>query len=150
MPWRDATLIFLCAALGGCSYDYEILAVARGGQLVFVVDPESGQAPSCVRQVEVIAEQGARARPQPGDNASRLGYGTFWFESVGYDDACANRFPVAYGTTLNGRHQNDRGLVAPKALLRDVVYRVSTTTGATGYGSGRFVIRSDGRIENLR
>ena len=150
MPWRVAALIFLCAALSGCSYVYEILAVARGGQLVFVIDPNSDNAPSCVRQVEVIAEQGARAQPQAGDDTSRRGYGTFWFESVGYDDACANRFPVIYGSTLNGQHLSDAGLVAPKPLLRDVIYSVSTTTGATGYGSGRFVIRSDGRIENLR
>jgi hypothetical protein len=90
----------------------------------------------------------AKTQPEAGDDASRVGYGTYWFESVDYDDACANRFPLIYGASLNGRHQQD-GIVKATALRREVVYDVSTTTGATGYGSGRFTIHADGHIENL-
>jgi hypothetical protein len=124
------------------------LAVARNGKLVFVVDPKSSSHPSCLRQVEVIAEGGTKAHAQAGDDKTRVGYGTFWFQSVGYDDGCANRFPLTYGTKLGGE-QTDEGVVSAKPLVPGVVYTVGTTTGATGYGGGRFVIQSDGRIENL-
>lgn len=35
-------------------------------------------------------------------------------------------------------------------LRRGVAYSITTTTGATGYGDGRFVIHADGRVENLK
>jgi hypothetical protein len=79
----------------------------------------------------------------------RVGYGTFWFEVVSYDDDCANRFPLRYGVALNGSHLMDLGFVKPKTLLREVVYEVHATTGATGYGGGRFIIHTNGHIENL-
>jgi hypothetical protein len=118
---------------------------------MFIVDPASGKRPSCFRQIEVAAERPvkAKAKAQAGDDATRVGYGTFWFESVSYDDDCANRFPLPYGAELNGKHQQDRGMVKPKPLVREVIYDVTTTSGATGYGSGRFIIRANGRVENL-
>lgn len=146
---RSAAIVFMCMALSGCSYEYGILAVAGGGQLTFLVDPKSYKEPSCLRQIEVIADNDARAKPEPGDDTSRVGYGTFWFESVSYDDDCANRFPLSYGATLKGQRQADTEHVKPKPLLREVVYEIATTTGATGYGGGRFLIRANGQVENL-
>ena len=117
--------------------------------MVFVVDAHSGGRPSCLRQIEVKAEGASRPRAEAGDDATRVSYGTFWFESVSYDDHCADRFPLAYGKTLSGAHQQDRGIVKAKALVREVIYEVSSTTGANEYGSGKFIIRSNGRVENL-
>ena len=147
---RTVAVVVLAAMQTSCSYAYPLLAVSHAGRLAFIVDPKSGDQPSCFRYVEVIAEEGAKAKaaPEPADDASRVGYGTYWFESVDYDNACANRFPVRYGVGLNGRHQN-YGSVRAKALRREVVYDVSTTTGATGYGGGRFIIHANGHIENL-
>ena len=102
-----------------------------------------------MREIAVEAEGPTKAQVEKGDDASRVGYGTFWFETVSYDDPCANRFPLPYGARLKGEHQNDSGIVKAKPLLREVVYEVTTTTGATGYGGGRFIIHADGRVENL-
>lgn len=146
---RIAALTLFSVALTGCSYSYDIIAVVRDGQLVFDIDPKSEREPSCLRQVEVLAREQAKAEPGTGDDINRVGYGTFWFESVDYQDDCSNRFPLPYGATLKGQLQADLGRVAPKPLLREVVYEVSTTTGATGYGGGCFIIRTDGRVENL-
>jgi hypothetical protein len=146
---RIAFLLLISATLSSCSYVYDVLAVARDGRLTFIVDPASGKRPSCLRQIEVTAEHPTKAKGEPGDDASRVAYGTFWFESVDYDDACANRFPVSYGDSLSGKRQQDRSFVRSKRLLREVVYEVATTTGATGYGGGRFMIHTNGRVENL-
>lgn len=73
-----------------------------------------------------------------------------WWNSVGYD--CETRFPVAYGVPLLGEartpEQAERE-VAAKQLIPDVVYEVSATVGATGYGSGRFRLTANGEVENL-
>jgi hypothetical protein len=149
MVLRVVSLLLLSAALSSCSYAYEILAVVRGGRLVFVVNTASGAGPSCLRQIEVIAERPTRAQPEPGDDTTRVGYGAFWSESVSHRDACKNRFPIAYGVTLSGEHERDKGPVKAKPVVPETVYEVSSTTGATGYGSGRFIIHANGRVENL-
>ena len=146
---RISCLLLLFATLGSCSYAYDLLAVVRGGRLAFIVNPTSKDRPSCLRYIEVVAEGSARAASGSGDDKQRVGYGTFWFDSVSYDDACENRFPIFYGVPLSGAHQPGAGIVKGKRLLRNTVYDVSTTTGATGYGSGRFIIRDNGHIENL-
>lgn len=147
---RFAILGLLGATLTGCSYGYDILAVARDGRLIFIVDPNSPREPSCFRSVEVVARDGAKAQPEAGDDLGRIGYGTFWSERVSFDDDCANTFPLTYGTTLQGQHETDGGMVKPKPLVRGTVYEISTTTGATGYGRGQFVVHVDGRIENVK
>lgn len=73
-----------------------------------------------------------------------------WLESVSHDDKCANKFPLPYGVTLKGQHQQDSELIGAKPLRRGTVYEISTTSGATGYGGGRFAVRADGSIENLK
>lgn len=150
MQRRAAIIMLLALALTGCSYDYRVLAVERDGQLTFIVDPAGNRHPSCLRLVEVTADRTNSAKPDAGDDTSRVGYGTFWFESVSHEDGCANTFPLIYGVKLRGRHQTEIGVVKAKPLLRNVVYEVSTTTGATGYGSGRFVVHTDGKVENIR
>ncbi|MBB5718569.1 hypothetical protein FHR23_001492 [Stakelama sediminis] len=112
------------------------MAVARNGKLAFIVGPDSSKQPSCFRRVEVVEEEGEHA--------------TLWQESVSYDDACANRFPLLYGAALKGQHQRNSDQISAKPLKRGVVYDVSVTTGATGYGRGRFVIHEGGRLENLK
>ncbi|HEY0957771.1 MAG TPA: hypothetical protein VGE05_00695 [Novosphingobium sp.] len=132
---RSITLGLLVTLLSGCSYSYDVLAVARGGQIAFIVDPKSSSSPTCIRRIEVYAE---------------VERATVWRESVDYDDDCANEFPIAYGASFKGRHQEEWPTIPASALRRGVVYEVSTTTGATGYGGGRFVIKTDGRVENLQ
>lgn len=147
---RFVAPVLLVVTLGSCSYAYEVLAIAQNGRLAFIVSPQSDRHPSCLRLIEVVAEDRAKAKAhaEPGDDASRIGYGTYWFESVDYNDACANHFPITYGASLKGQHQQD-GIVKAKELRREVVYILDTTTGATGYGSGRFMIHSNGQIQNL-
>lgn len=133
---RIVFAMLLALTLSSCSYGYDLLAVVRNGRVVFIVDPASAQQPSCLRRVEVTAEDDERD--------------TLWLESVSYDDDCANKFPLPYGATIKGQHQQDSRLVMAKPLRRGTIYNVSTTTGATGYGGGRFVVHADGRIENLK
>ena len=144
-----ALLMLLCAHLVSCSEQYRVLAAASAGRLVFVVDPNSQPAPACLRSVSVTAEGRSRARAEEGDDSDMVGYGTFWSEEDGYDKQCESRFPLPYGAPLKGRRVRDVGNVKPKQLLRNVVYEISTTTGFTAYGSGRFLIRAGGKIENL-
>src|SRR3954452_11652815 len=137
---RIVALVLLATSLSGCSYGYEVLAIALNGGLAFVVSPKSDSHPSCVRSIGVmVADRRAN---------SRVDYDTYWFESVAYNDACANRYPLTYGASLKGQHQQD-GIVKAKALRREVVYDILTTTGTGGYGGGRFIIHANGHIENL-
>ena len=135
MIGRIVLIVSLAFALSGCSYIYDVMAMSRDGHVVFAVDPKSRQQPDCLRQIAVFPEN----EREPA-----------WRESTSYDDDCANTFPVSYGLRLKGRHQEDSiPEMKAKTLRIDVVYVVSTTTGATGYGGGRFVIHAGGRIENL-
>lgn len=126
--------VLLALCLGGCSYSYDLIAAVRNGRIVINVDPASSRQPSCLRQIEVF-EEGER---EPA-----------WLESVSYDDDCSNSFPLPYGHRLRGQHQPGDREVAAKPLRRETIYIVTATTGATGYGGGRFVVHADGRVENL-
>jgi len=132
--------------LSGCSYSYDVQAKVSDGRLVFDANPQWGA--DCVRRVEVRSDDGSA--------------GTVWDQSISPDDGCENKFPLAYGVPLRGEpHVYDSGgvpdamagtpapSVAAKKLRTGVIYTVSTTTGTTGYGCGRFRIGSDGRVENL-
>lgn len=134
MKQRLAILAPLAMLLGGCSYSYDVIAVVRDGRIVFVVDPKSSSSPSCLRRIEVSAVDERES---------------VWRESVDYDDDCANKFPIPYGESFKGRHQPEWPAIKASPLRRGVVYEVGTTTGATGYGGGRFIINSDGRVKNL-
>ena len=131
---KIAILAPLAIALSSCSYGYDLAAVVRDGELVFAVSQASSQQPVCLRRIEVT-EEGERE--------------TVWSESVSYDDDCANKFPIAYGMALQGRHRQDHQEIARQPLRRGVIYNVSTTTGTTGYGGGRFLLKTDGQVENL-
>jgi hypothetical protein len=145
-----------CIALSGCSYAYDLVVVLRDG-FVQITDTRPAFekmlfGERCVRTVRVNARTGPIPPTAPGDDMSAvIRRRTYWAESIGYEDHCSNRFPLTYGVSLRGEPMTDDvlGRVSPKAILTDVVYDVSTTTGAGGYGMGRFVIWSDGRLENL-
>jgi len=134
MACKIATAMLLAASLGGCSYRYDLTAVVRNGQIVIDVDPSSTRHPSCLREIAVFAEDERRAT---------------WLENVSYDDDCANKFPLAYGYRLRGKHGPDSREVAAKPLRWETIYEVTATTGAIGYGGGRFIVHADGRVENL-
>lgn len=134
--------------LSGCSYSYDVQAKVTNGRLMFDANPQWGA--DCVRRVEVRAEEDE-------DSA-----GAVWEQSISHQDDCENTFPIIYGESLKGQpHVYDSGGVPeqlrgrpanqihPKPLRTGVLYTVNTTTGATGYGCGRFRILSDRRIENL-
>ena len=131
---KIAAVPLVAASLAGCSYSYDLIAVVRSGQVSIDVSPSSSRQPPCLRRIEVSVEDEREAA---------------WLESVSYDDACANKFPLSYGHRLRGKHQPDSAEVGPKPLRRETVYEVTATTGASGYGGGRFIIRADGRIQNL-
>ena len=147
---RTAAPILCMLALSGCSYSYEVQARVLDGRLMFDANPQWGA--DCVRRVEVRAER---------DEGS-AGEEVVWEWSISHDDACENRFPIAYGERLRGRpHVYDSGgvpnemvgtparSVAAKKLRTGVIYTVSTTTGATGYGCGRFRIGPNRQVQNL-
>jgi len=136
-------------ALSGCSYVYDLLAISRDGELTFVVASDSPSQPNCFRQIEVISAERIAVNPAPGDDQTRAGYGTVWRDEVEYEDDCDNEFPAVYGHDLKGKRRPGHGLVQAKSLARNTVYEISTVSGATGYGRGRFLIHDDGRIENL-
>jgi hypothetical protein len=142
-----ASILFL----GGCSYAYDIEAAIIDGRLTFIVDPTSRPKPSCLTRIEVSAEdRQSRAEAEPGDNVQLVDGGVVWSNSVGYD--CQTSFPIAYGVALRGepRDPTQEGReVAAKQLIPGVIYEVSATAGATGYGGGRFRLTADGRVENL-
>lgn len=138
--------------LGGCSYAYDILATMIDGRLTFIVDPDSPSRPSsCLTRITVAARdlQG-RSEAGPGDNARLVDAGVVWRNGVGFD--CKTRFPVVYGVPLEGEpaapEQAGRDVTA-RRLIPGVVYEVSATAGATGYGGGRFRLTADGGVENL-
>jgi len=127
-----------------------LTAVVIGGRVAFVVDPASRHDASCINQIDVIAAGGARAKPAPSDDVSRVQYGTFWHQSLDYD--CVDEFPIFYGQRLKGK-PNPLGqaieAVSAKPLKIGVVYEVTTTTGATGYGGGAFKILPDHTVINV-
>jgi hypothetical protein len=131
---RIAALVVHAAFLGGCSYSYDLVATVHQGRLVIAVDRNSSQQPTCIRRIEVAAEDETEAS---------------WRESVGYSDDCANKFPLPYGGRLVGHHQPATSEIVARPLRRETVYQVRTTSGATGYGSGRFLVHANGTVENL-
>ena len=152
--------------LSGCSYSYDILAVVIGGRLAFMVDPRSERSPDCLNAIEVQTDEEANATPEPGDDFTRVAYGTYWYQRASYK--CKTPFPIFYGSALKGGPPEDSGVVEnlpasedetgmlarpdfvkPKPLRVGVVYRISTTTGSTGYGGGAFRIRPNRTVENL-
>jgi hypothetical protein len=156
MKARTLPVLIACLVLSGCSYTYDVVAVLHNGVVQFTDRRSSFEqvvfGGRCVREVWVTANSGPVPTVAPGDNADIVArHRTYWSEAVAYEDDCANRMPLTYGAPLSGRPQRDNPLVpvSPKALMPDIVYDVSTTTGVTGYGHGRFVIRRDGRLENL-
>lgn len=144
--FRAVVPILCILALSGCSYSYDVQAGVSDGRLTFDANPQWGA--DCIRRVEVRLEED--------------GEETVWEQSISHDDDCENRFPINYGEPLRGRpHIYDSGgvpdamngtpapSVAAEKLRVGVIYKVSTTTGATGYGCGRFRIELNGQVQNL-
>ena len=138
--------------LSGCSYTYDVLAVAINGHLAFIVDPKSRKQPDCIRSIHVETDQTARAKPTAGDDAQLVSRGVFWWKDYAVD-GCPNPFPISYGQRLQGQAFVYDGKpekpVEAKPLIIGVVYEVTTASSGSGYGGGRFRILPDWRIENL-
>ncbi len=143
-------LLGFALALGSCSYVYDVKAGVIGGRLAFIVDPKSRNDASCFNQIDVIASGDARAKAVPGDDVSRVGHGTFWHQRLDHD--CIDEFPIFYGQSLKGKPSplgQKIETVAAKPLKIGVVYEVTTTTGATGYGGGAFKILPNRTVVNV-
>ena len=123
---KIALAIFLASLLGGCSYSYDLIAVVRNGQIIIDVDPSSSHHPSCLRRIEVSAEGSREAA---------------WLESVSYDDDCANRFPLPYGSRLRGQHQPESGEVGLSPINTD--WHVAATGDYNGDGRDDILWRND-------
>lgn len=138
---RAAIPILCVTLLSGCSYSYGVETKMSDGQLVFSADPQWGA--DCVRHVFVgaVTEEGIQDA------------GVMWDQSVAYEDGCENTFPITYGDPLQGRPHAYAGrparLIAPKPPRIGVLYEVHTTTGATGYGCGRFQMNPNGQVQNF-
>lgn len=131
-----------------------------GGRLAFIVDPSSISKPECINGITVSTDKGetATAKAVPGDDEKLVANGVFWWKSLEAD--CENPFPIFYGQTLKGQRLVYDGkvpgaspgetssVVEPKPLHIGVVYEVTATSGATGYGGGWFRIAADRRVEN--
>jgi hypothetical protein len=143
---RTAGLILSMLMISGCSYSYEIKTSVSGGQVVFSANPQWGA--DCVRHVFVgeVTSEGIEDE------------GVMWDRSISHEDACENTFPIVYGEPLKGRPHvyqtaGEKAQLArsigPKPLSTGVLYEVHTTTGATGYGCGRFQIDSNGQVQSF-
>lgn len=65
---RLAAIMIVCA-LGGCSNDYRLRAVAEDGQIFFIRDEPWIGKPECIDSIEVRADDGKPATlPEPGDD----------------------------------------------------------------------------------
>ncbi len=141
------SLLALCiVSLTGCLYSYDVQAKLSDGQLIFEANPQWGA--DCVRSIEVRAEEEDMAK--------------VWEQTISYDDSCENEFPIVYGQPLRGQTYgyDNEGVHDPmigtpavtitaKKLRAGITYTISTMTGATGYGCGRFRIGLDRRLENI-
>jgi len=141
---RSRALGVTCLALllTGCSYSYELLASIIGGRLAFIVDQASDREPDCINAITVEMDDPAHGSDPPGEE--------HWFERASYD--CKNPFPIFYGVALKGgppENGPQYATVSAKPLKVGIIYTVSTTSGATGYGGGRFRLRANGSVENL-
>ncbi len=161
-PLRIMGIVLAPLALGSCSYSYDLLAVVIGGRLAFIVDPSSSKEPECINGIMVSTDKGetATAKASSGDDEKLVANGAFWWKVLESD--CQNPFPIFYGQTLNGdrltylKYEEGVGghareaspIVGAKPLHVGVVYQVTTTSGATGYGGGWFRITPDRRVEN--
>lgn len=134
MVRRALLLLWSIIILSGCSYGYDVVATLENGQITFRIDPRSNSKPSCLRQIEVTAEDERES---------------VWLASVSYDDGCANKFPIKYGSSFEGQPQPEWQTIRAKPIRPGIIYEVNTTTGATGYGRGRFTIKTDGQLVNL-
>jgi len=152
MQVRLCGMLLSTILLSGCSYTYDILAVAINGHLAFIVDPKSRKQPDCIYSIHVDTDQAARAKPIAGDDAQLVSRGVFWWKDYAVD-ACANPFPIFYGQKLRGQTFVYGGKsekpVEAKPLIIGVVYEVAAASSGSGYGGGRFRILPDRRIENL-
>jgi len=158
---RIIGFVLAALALGSCSYSYNLLAVAIDGRLAFIVDPSSSHDPDCVNSIHVSTDNGetATAKAAAGDDEKLVANGVFWWKSMERD--CKNSFPIFYGQPLKGERLvygdgvpayrgKSSSVVEAKPLHVGVVYEVSTSSGATGYGEGWFRITADRRVENWR
>lgn len=128
-----ATTLLLLLCLCSCSYTYDVVAAVENGRIVFRSASKHSNAPDCLRRIEVYSI-GERK--------------TVWRDSVDYSDDCANEFPVVYGARLKGKKQPEWPTIPATPLRIGLEYEISTTTGATGYGGGRFHLDANGRVVN--
>lgn len=135
MVLRVLILLLSTIILSGCSYVYDVIATLENGQITFSIDPRSRSKPSCLSRIEVTAEDDR---------------GSAWLASVSYDDHCANKFPIKYGSRFEGQPQPEWPTIRAKPIRPGIIYEVTTTTGATGYGWGRFIIKTNGQLVNLK
>ena len=124
----------LLRSLSDCSYVYEIVAKGTVDAPVFALAQSWSQRPQCLRQVEV-RDIGANA--------------VVWHEHVDYDSDCPARFPLRYGTRLEGKPIDTDLWVEAMPLASGVIYEVTTVSEGSGYGATRFRIDTQGKVVDL-
>jgi hypothetical protein len=148
MAMRVLVTLILALGLGACSRAFGVLATLQDGRLVFVAESSRNE---CLLAVDVSSQlesaEALAANDLNPSGAKQVWSHQMWVASVEPDGECQNQMPVAYGVVLKGSSISS---VAPQQLLPAIVYVVNIRTTDTGYGSGKFVIRPDGTIENLK
>lgn len=146
-----AALTVSLLALGSCSEVHELKAEMIGGRLAFVALGDWWTRPDCFYSIDVRAEESSPASPAPGDDVDAARTGTHWFD---WRATCVNEYPIFYGQSLKGNPYRDGygevwPHVRPKPLKPGVIYRASTLSPGSSYGSAYFRLNGSGGVENL-
>jgi hypothetical protein len=96
----------------------------------------------------------ATAKAAPGDDEQLVANGVYWWQAM-TSGTCRNRFPIRYGESLkgtpfayrDGAGRESGSVVTAKPLRIGIVYKVSTTGGNSGSGTGWFRIAPDRHVE---
>jgi hypothetical protein len=120
MACRRIAFWAILLLLAGCSYQYDLVAVERGGAIVF--QPAKKHGNGCLSDMTIESEN--------GEIMWRLDAGKY----RAADPDCPSSFPVTYGVAPHGLPQQ-----APaKALKPGVLYFVQAWDGDSYTGAFRF------------
>ena len=141
MPLRALLIASAAMLCGSCSYYTDIAVGVLNGRLAFAsLDGDF----ECVANINVSTDEEARPVAGPGDSEGLVkNGGAYWWTHSPVTE-CTTKFPVIYSRLVS----TSRPHVTAKPLQIGVVYDVHTQ-GHGAYGTGRFRIRPDRRIENL-
>jgi len=152
MTARTIIALALAFMLNSCSYIYHLRATIIDGQIVFFpknTDIWGKPKPHCFYSITVSILDGRAATPLPGDDLGMVLNGVYW-SKIFANTSCHNRFPVIYGSKLEGPplFENTEDGVEAKPLLLGHTYEVTTSSDGSS-GGVKFRLTEHGTVENL-